>query len=239
MTFRTLFSSFLVLIGIGYLMALFYLFLVDVDPHQKMGMGLVTGIEMKYHGSGSSRLEAALRGVMTDKIGLDDRDRVLRWLQNDAPEADYTAVKPIFEKNCVMCHNPSSGLQISSLTTFQDVQRLTRVSAGESILQLARVSHIHLFGISIIFVLTGAIVSLSETPNWLRVSLVVIPYLSILADIGSWWFTKFIPVFGFVVVIGGAIMGLALAAQILISLWEMWFPVPWSRAAAGQRSNDM
>lgn len=240
LTFRALFSCFLVLIGIGYLMALFYMFLVDVDPHQKMGMGLVTGVEMKYHGSaGSSRLEAALQGVMADKLGPEDRDRVLRWVRNGAPEAEYTTIKPIFEKNCVTCHNPSSGLQIPSLATFQDVQRVARVSTGESILQLARVSHIHLFGISIIFVLTGAIFSLSETPTWLRVSLVVIPYLSIFADIASWWFTKFIPIFGFVVVIGGAIWGLALAAQILVSLWEMWLPVPWSRAAPAQHSDDM
>jgi len=38
-------------------------------------------------------------------------------------------------------------------------------------------------------------------------------------------------VFAWVVVIGGALMGLALAAQILISLWEMWFPREQPRAA--------
>jgi hypothetical protein len=234
LTLRALFSSFLLLMGIGYLMALSYMFLVDVDPHEKMGMGLVSGIEMKYHGSaGGSRLEAAVGGVMADKISPEDRDRVLRWVRNGALESDYGTVKSIFEKDCVACHNPSSGLQIPSLVSFQDVQKLTQVDTGESILQLARVSHIHLFAISIIFVLTGAIFSLSETPVWLRVSLVVIPYLAILADIGAWWITKFIPVFGFVVVIGGAVWGLALAGQILISLWEMWLPIPWSRAATG------
>jgi hypothetical protein len=234
LTLRTLFTSFLILIGVGYLMALSYMFLVDVDPHQKMGMGLIAGVEMKYHGTvGSSRLEAALRGSMADKLEPNDRDAVMRWARDGASEVAYTAVKPIFDRNCAACHDPSSGLQVPSLATFQDVQKLTRVDTGASVLQLARVSHIHLFGISIIFLLTGIIFSLSETPVWLRVSLVVIPYLAILADIGSWWFTKFIPVFGFVVVIGGAIWGLALAGQILIPLWEMWLPVPWSRAAAG------
>jgi hypothetical protein len=233
LTFRALFSSFLALIGMGYLMALFYMFLVDVDPHQKMGMGLIAGIEMNYHGEGGgSRIEAALRGVMADKLSRDDRDRLVHWVRDGASEKDYGAVKPIFDNGCVACHNPNSGLQIASLATFQDVQKLTQVDTGQSILQLARVSHIHLFGISLIFLLTGAIFSLSETPAWLRVSLVVIPYLAIVADIGSWWFTKFTPVFGFVVVIGGAIWGLALAGQILISLWEMWLPMPWSGAAA-------
>lgn len=230
LAFRVLFSSFLLLMGIGYLMALFLLFLVDVDPHQQMGMGLIVGIDMKYHGThgipgGGTRLEAALRGVMADKIGPDDRDRVLGWLRNGAQEAEYGTVKPIIEKNCVGCHSPNSGLQIPPLVSFQDIQKVTKVDSGASLVQLARVSHIHLFGISIIFLLTGAIFSLSETPVWFRVSLVVIPYLAILADIGSWWLTKFDPLFGSVVVIGGAFVGLALAGQILISLWEMWLPI--------------
>jgi hypothetical protein len=187
---------------------------------------------MKYHGTpGGTRLEAALRGVMADRIGPEDRDRVLRWIRAGAPETGYEAVRPIFEKSCVACHNPGSGLPIAPLTDFQSIQKLTQIDAGPSIVQLARVSHVHLFGISIIFLLTGTIFALSETPPWLRVSLVVIPYLAILADIGSWWLTKFDPVFGFVVVIGGALMGLALAGQILISLWEMWIPMP--RALAG------
>jgi hypothetical protein len=39
-------------------------------------------------------------------------------------------------------------------------------------------------------------------------------------DIGSWWFTKYVDpaFFAYVVVVGGACMGLALAAQIFISL---------------------
>jgi hypothetical protein len=43
-------------------------------------------------------------------------------------------------------------------------------------------------------------------------------------DIGSWWFTKYVDpaFFAYVVVVGGACMGLALAAQIFISLWQMW-----------------
>jgi hypothetical protein len=42
-------------------------------------------------------------------------------------------------------------------------------------------------------------------------------------DIGSWWATKYYdPLFAYIVIIGGAFMGLALACQILISLWDMW-----------------
>lgn len=45
---RALFTCFLLTIGIGYIMALLYLFLVDFYPHQKMGMNASEGISMKY-----------------------------------------------------------------------------------------------------------------------------------------------------------------------------------------------
>ena len=74
--------------------------------------------------------------------------------------------------------------------------KIVQQDPGPSVSQLARVSHIHLFGISIIFLLTGAIFSLSRTPIWLRVVLVVLPSVTIVMDIGSWWATEyFSPIF--------------------------------------------
>jgi hypothetical protein len=223
-TLRTLFSSFLIIIGIGYLTALSYLFLVDVEPHQKMGQGVVEGISTKYHGSlKGTRLEAALMGSMADKLSSSERDQVLQWIHAGATPGDYPKVEPILTKNCGACHGAQSGLPISRLTSYEDVEKVAKTDTGSSLLQLARVSHIHLFGISIIFLLTGAIFSLSETPIWFRVIIVVIPYLAILMDIGSWWATKYFdPVFAYVVLMGGAFMGAAMACQILVSLWDMW-----------------
>jgi hypothetical protein len=223
-TFRALFSSFLILIGAGYLMALSYMFLVVIEPHQQMGQGLVAGISDEYHGlpKGKTLLESALMGPMADKASDADRTRILQWIHDGAKAEGYSQVEPIFTKNCVSCHM-ANATSIPPLTSYEVVQKVTGADTGTSIADLAEVSHIHLFGISIIFLLTGAIFALSETPIWLRVSLVVIPYLTILMDIGSWWFTKYLdPAFAYVVIAGGACMGLALAAQILIALWEMW-----------------
>ena len=224
-TFRALFSSFLLLIGVGYLMALSFMYLVVIKPHQQMGEGLVAGISDQYHGlpKGKTLIEAALMGPMADKISDADRTRVLTWVHNGAKAETYPQVKPIFAANCISCH--MEGAQsIPPLASFEAVQKVANADTGTSITDLAKVSHIHLFGISIIFLLTGAIFALSTAPVWIRVSLVVIPYLTILMDIGSWWFTKYLDpaFFSYVVVAGGACMGLALAAQILIALWEMW-----------------
>lgn len=236
--FRSLFTSFLVLIGSAYLMALTYMFLVIIEPHRKMGMGLVQGIEMKYYGNpDSSRLESALRGPMAGNIDQPDLKRVLQWVHDGALESEYPKVKPIFENRCVACHSAQSGLPIPPLDSYAAVQKVAQTDRGPSITDLARVSHVHLFGISIFFLLTGGIFALSRITQWIRVTVLVLPYLAIVADIGSWWLTHFFPVFGIVVVIGGIVMALALAAQIVISLWEMWLPAPWARDRSAQSTS--
>lgn len=222
---RLLFSVFLLTIGIGYLAALFYLYLVDVDPHKKMGMGLVEGITMKYHGvRGNTRLESAMRGIMANKITSSEREEVLRWISAGASAEGYQEkVKPLLDKNCITCHNANSSPTVPPLTNYEEVREVTRVDMGPGLDQLARVSHVHLFGISIIFLLTGTIFSLSEIPSALKLPIIAMPYVAIWLDIGSWWITKYQPFFAYTVIIGGGFMGLALAAQILIPLWGMWF----------------
>jgi hypothetical protein len=223
-TFRALFSGFLILIGVGYLMALSLLYLVDVEPHKELGQSLVEGISQVYHGAPrGTRLQAALMGPMADKISAPDRNRVYQWLDKGGRAEDYPSIAPILAADCAGCHNPQSGLSIPPLTSYDEVAKIVQADTGPGISQLARVSHIHLFGISIIFLLTGMIFGLSATPVWLRVSLVVLPYVTIVMDIGSWWATAYFdPTFAYIVIAGGALMGAALAAQILISLWEMW-----------------
>ncbi len=225
---RALFSCFLLMIGLGYLAALSYLFLVDVAPHTAKGQGVIEGIAEKYHGA-PTRLEVALRGPMADKINTADRQRIVSWIRAGAQPEAFAAIKPVIEANCITCHSAKSGVQrpgstepVPSFETVDDLLRLVEIDTGPTIAQLAKVSHVHLFGISIIFLITGFIFALSETPASFRVLLIVVPYAAIFADIGAWWLTKWEAVFAWVVVIGGALMGAALGLQILISLFEMW-----------------
>lgn len=221
---RVLLSCFLGTVGIGYLAALLYLFLSDVEPHQKMGMGVVAGISSKYYGTrDGSRLEASLRGPMSDKLGAADRDQIIKWLRGGSTKEGFETVKPILTKNCMVCHTPNSPFgNLAPLTSFQEVSKFALIDAGPSVSQLARVSHVHLFGISIIFLLTGAIFAFSRVPLMPRICLLVLPYLAIWVDIGSWWATRYAPVFAYTVLAGGAVMSISFAAQILISIWDMW-----------------
>src|SRR6516225_9687954 len=146
LTVRVLFSSFLIMIGIGYLMALSYLFLVDVKPGRDAGERTVESISEKYHGStNGTRLEAALRGTMADRLTAEERDQVFEWIHAGATRDGYSKVEPLFTQKCATCHSAQSGLPIPPLDSFGDVEKLTTTDTGVSLLQLARVSHIHLF----------------------------------------------------------------------------------------------
>jgi hypothetical protein len=233
---KALFTCFLITIGCGYLAAVYYLFTIDIDPHLKMGMSVVQGIQMKYHGQRTStKLEGALRGVMSDRTSATDRETIIRWIHAGATSNGFPEVKPIFDNSCSSCHSSKSGLAIVPLTTFEEVKKVAEVDTGPSLSALARVSHIHLFGISLLFILTGGIFSLSRLSQGWKLLFIVSPYVSIWLDIGSWWITKYEPMFAYIVLIGGGLMGISLAAQILISLWEMWI-LP-SRISIGPRSD--
>jgi len=92
------------------------------------------------------------------------------------------------------------------------------------IFTLVRVSHIHLFGITFIFFIVGWIFCHAYIkPLWVKCIIILLPFLSILFDIGSWYMTKLFPAFAWVVMISGLFMGLAFATQWIISIRQMWF----------------
>lgn len=46
--------------------------------------------------------------------------------------------------------------------------------------------------------------------------------IAIFLDIGSWWITKVSEPFAYVVIIGGALMGISFAIQWTVSIFQMW-----------------
>jgi hypothetical protein len=64
---------------------------------------------------------------------------------------------------------------------------------------------------------------LCEINVYLKRIAVVIPFAAMLLDVLSWFITKSTPSFAYVVVISGALMGISMGMQILISIYQMWF----------------
>ncbi len=109
------------------------------------------------------------------------------------------------------------------LTTFEGIKLVANVDTGESLHTLMKLSHIHLFGIGLVALGIGLIFRLAAVGGWLKATLMVLPFVAIFADILAWFLTKWDPVYAYTVVTAGALLGLAWAGQILISLYQLWF----------------
>ena len=78
--------------------------------------------------------------------------------------------------------------------------------------------------------LMGAIFLLAVgIPEWIKATLVMIPFSFLIIDVISWWLTKLNPEFAWFTLIGGYGYSLASTAMLFISLYQMWI-LPWKLA---------
>jgi len=221
-------SVFLVTIGIGYIFALLNLYYTHEGRDGKPGLS-IEDVKIAYYGSHSqTRLGAAINGPMESNLpNPAAKTTILNWIEHGTKKDEFHArVKPILDNNCIVCHSAESGMSIPHLTSYEEAIKLTETDTGATIPALVRVSHIHLFGIAFILFFVGRIFILCEMPVWLKRVTVGIPFLFLLGDIVSWYFAKMVPGFAYAVVGAGALMGISFSAQILVSLYQMWFYKP-------------
>lgn len=221
---RLLYTCFLALMGIGYLMGVTYIFMNDAGRDGKRGLS-VEDIVYNYYGNRSgTRLETAIRGPMAGFIDENSRHQIVAWLKSGADETAYEAtIRPILTQRCIGCHSAASGMKIPDLSNYAGVSEVANVDTGQSLFTLVKLSHIHLFGIGLILFGVGYIFCLAVLPVWLKTTLILTPFVAVFIDIAAWFLTKWDPFYAWTVMISGAMMGIALAAQILISLYQMWF----------------
>jgi len=224
---KILYTSFLILMGIGYLMAVTYLYISHQGHDGEPGLSIHDVAETYYGNRSGTRLEAALRGQMAGYINPDDRTVIVAWLKDGANRAGFESdVKPIIEGQCLMCHSTAAAKQfggIPPLDGFDNMRKMADVDTGLSLLTLMKLSHIHLLGVGLVLLGIGFIFCLAELRPILKYPLILIPFVAILADIIAWFLTKWDPVYAYTVVTSGALLGAAMAAQILISLYQIWF----------------
>ena len=221
---KLLYTSFLLLAGVAYLMALAYLYTSYANIDGKPGLSVMDIAENYYGNRSGTRLESALRGPMAGYIDIEHRNHIVKWLKEGAPRADYERlIKPMLDENCIGCHNPGSGLSIPDLTNYEGVKAVANVDTGVSLHSLMKVSHIHLFGISLVALGIGLIFRFAQLPGWFQNSLTLMPFIAIFVDIAAWFLTKWDPVYAYTVVAAGGLLGLSWGLQIVISLYQIWF----------------
>jgi hypothetical protein len=238
LSLRVLYTATLLVLGMGYLFALIYLFHTysgkDGNPRDLSYDDIV----IAYTGSGkSSRLESALRGSMSVMLPKEEVAPLVAWLQEGAERAAFEKqIRPTLEKRCLACHDGSNP-HLANLNGYDNVKKVTERDTGTGIFTLVRVSHIHLFGLTFVFFIVGSIFSHAYVrPVWLKCAVMILPFCALAMDVSSWYFTKLFQPFAFVVMAGGGLMGASFAFMWVVSMYQMWFSR--TPAAVMQRSQQ-
>ena len=223
LSLKALLTVFLLFIGLGYAMSLMYMFLLDVDDGANLDMkSAVELIQKQYGPQRTNPLEASLAGTMRDFVSTEHRERINEWIRNGATEESFKNVEPILASSCVSCHSPE-GEQDPMLTSFEEVKATTKTDLSGRVLQLAKVSHVHLFGLTFIFFLTGVIFSLCELRESIKIAVVCLPFIAMFLDIGSWWLILYQEKFAYTLLFGGALISLVVPIQVILPIYQMWF----------------
>lgn len=221
---RILYTCALLILGMGYLFALIYLYHTYAGRDGKPGLSY-EDVVIAYSGSGkSSRLESALRGPMSSMLPPDELNAIVGWVQKGADREAYeSAIKRMLDQRCLTCHDGSNP-HLSNLSNYDTVKKTTEMDTGTDVFTLVRVSHIHMFGITFIFFLVGLIFSHAYLrPVWMKSVIMALPFIAITLDVASWYLTKVYHPFALVTMAAGGLMGMCFTLQWGVSMYQMWF----------------
>jgi hypothetical protein len=222
---RLVVSLVLIVMGIGYLIATYNLYLTYNLTDGEPGL-TANDMRRAFYGRRdntkiASKINGGSMAQFLSKAG--DKEKVLTWIQDGADQKGYDAVvKPILNENCVRCHNPNGLQRFAPLTSYEEVMVVTQIDRGEPISLWARVAHTHIQSIGLIFfVLAGAFSFTSLKPG-LKSLIILLPFVMLLVDFGARFLAKFMPDIVYVMMGSGAAIGLLFAVMILVPLYEMW-----------------
>jgi hypothetical protein len=232
---RVFATAVLCTLGIGFALAYVYLYAREIRPHRQQGRGAVESVVYTYHGSAERpRLIAALHGTMAAFVNEDELAAIEAWSKAGASEPEYTAtIAPILQRKCASCH--AEGKYPPTLVTYAQAADLARADRGMDLPKLARMTHVHILGIPLLFYILGALFVRTRFGERLKSVLVVLPFAAILWDISHWWLTKQDPTRARGVVVGSALMSVGFALQWAMTMWDIWAPQR-GEAAAPSRS---
>lgn len=218
---KALFTGYLLVIGLGLLMAGMQIMLTHGMADGKPGLSIDDIVYSYYGDREGSKLEAKLNGSMKENAPPEARLAMIKWARAGAPENEWeTKIKPLTDQYCVACHANMPG--IINVGQKDVIIKAAAVDMGASITTLTRVSHIHLFGIAFIFFFVGWIFSFATGFNPIvKALLIFTPFMFLILDVAAWWLTKMNPAFAWLVMIGGAGYSLASTVMIFSSLYQM------------------
>jgi len=250
---KLLISMFLVVLTSGFIVSELYLKHTTELADGKEGLTL-DDITIQFYGSETPKLKMQVQGPMKKYFSsnedpnklkpdeLADVEKVVEWVDRGAPESEYE-VKDDKEKNkgtisyilnmrgCLDCHSPDATMKgnkhDSPLDTFEHVSKYTKRDTGMDKGRLLSLSHIHLLGMGMMFLLAGAAVAMTRWPVTVRVVLIFGGQLSILLDIFGWWGVKWYGApLAPVVMVSGILMAACFVGSVLAAFYDLWLRKP-------------
>ena len=162
-----------------------------------------------------------------------EQTAVVAWLDAGAPESSYAndafplpdpvVAKLITEKYATT----AAALPKNSQDPVpKKVDPFKEAKAKQlSIDSLTQSTHAHLVSFSMLWALTGLVFAFSSYPKTLKCLLAPIVLIAQVADISCWWLARLEgvgPYFAIAIMLTGAVVGLGLGLQIVLSLFNMY-----------------
>ncbi|QDU59900.1 hypothetical protein Pan216_07330 [Planctomycetes bacterium Pan216] len=162
--------------------------------------------------------------IMDEETGSPKLDEFVALFGVDTPETIeqrkgielQPMISETLENNCVICHSEGSDPQAQKmpLTDFHEVSIYFEVDEGIPLKQLALTTHVHLLGFSVLFAMTGFLLSLTSWPVAFRLIFVPWTLFFQVLEISFWWLAKLHVIFAWGIFILGPVIGIGLLIQI-------------------------
>jgi hypothetical protein len=155
-------------------------------------------------------------------------------------EGQNVKVRSILEARCYSCHETEGQqgkvainnyesldkfMALPKPTTRADGTTVAKSSRQMSLEHLTQTTHLHLLTFCVLWTLTGLIFAFSSYPTWVRCILAPVVLLAQVADVSCWWLARLDgvgPYFALTIIGTGAVVGLGLFLQIVLSLFNMY-----------------
>lgn len=128
---------------------------------------------------------------MRTMLPPEESTTIINWLHQGTTRAGFASgVNPIIEMRCIICHDGCNP-HIPDLTNYDKLKKVTEADTGTPVATLIRVSHIHLFGIAMMFfVMDLMFIHAYFHPVWFKYAVIAIPFVADMSDICSWYLIK-------------------------------------------------
>jgi hypothetical protein len=216
-------TAFVIIAGIGYLFGFFNILLTYQDVDEKPGLG-IEDIRISFYGAREkTALEASIDGSMRTYFSSDgDYNAVKGWIADGGKEAGYPAIENIIMNSCATCH--SSAARVADVVTedYESLAGYMVQDTGKSVGRLVSLSHTHVTGTVILIFGLVLVFSFTRFSELIKGIIYIISFGAIVVDIGAWWLAKAASGAAFLVIIGGAALGVSFGALVLLSLYDLW-----------------